>query len=329
MTTNPEAEVKPKNDTEATAVPAQNNATMSAPSALPAVEGLKKGGAQQESFSPFAKPNKNQQRKEKELRKKQQKKEQAEKEAKAKAEKVASSAKLNEPRTAKAETDHPISSIKAPSQPNPQIQTVDSDSAKVGKSAKASKSAKGKGKAPVGDTTEQGKKAKSDSGGEDDGKLTGGNATEIPKETASVTHKNKELQIAKDQPMKKTSAPLPGVPTNVPSLETLRGGAVDHHVDLPQGGSQDAPVDSNVTPVPSKKKKGLIPAVPHLNFLHNTPSAHGKGSQLNVTAVSTPSASSATATMPNAAQQGKMECKRYSPLLTDHLHRFVSCHYPT
>ncbi|KAF1851824.1 uncharacterized protein K460DRAFT_42107 [Cucurbitaria berberidis CBS 394.84] len=273
------------------AIPVQDFAPMAAPSAPPAVEALRKSGAQQiQSLSPFAKPSKTQQKKERESRKKQQKKEQAEKEVKTKAEKVTSSIKLNEPMTAEAKTEQPQSSSSASSQPDSQVTTTELDQATIGKAAKAPKAAKGKGKAPMMAVADQEKKAK----GEGEGK-----------------GKANESQIVKQELLTRAPSPshhLLGAPDALPP-RAIGVGVEGRQVDPPDMVSPGSPVKPIDTQAPSKKK-APIPAVPHLLLPPNRPSTHGKGSLVSATGVSNPSSLTTADNAPTASEQDTSQIKK-------------------
>ncbi|CAO2651140.1 Nn.00g094370.m01.CDS01 [Neocucurbitaria sp. VM-36] len=303
--TKSEAKTLVMKDTEVIATPTHNVAAepktnvalMAASSAQPVVEALKKGGAPQiQSLSPFAKPTKAQQKKEKELRKKQQKREQAEKEAKAKVEKTKSSAKLNVHTTVETKVDQPQCTGDTAFHTDDKPEIVDSSQASVGEVAEVPKEAKGKGKALIGSTVHEGGKAKGEGEGKDHADIIGGNTTNVPKETASVTHKNKESQIMKAEPMTQVLSLATGAP-DARSPEVASAVAENRQVDLPNLVSPASPTKSSDTRVSPKKKKKPIPAVPNLNFHPDRLSTHGKGPELSTTGVSLPSTSTATTTV--------------------------------
>ncbi|KAJ4369063.1 hypothetical protein N0V83_006146 [Neocucurbitaria cava] len=290
--TESKGKTKSINDTESLVGPTKNVmdgltttiAPTSTASTQPAVEALKKGGASQMvSLSPFAKPTKAQQKKERELKKKQQKKEQAEKE-KAKAEKAKSSTKVDAPTTGEAEIEHPQFPGDAASRP-------DHNPVSAGKATKATKTAKGKGKAPTGSHADEGEKATGEAGSEDHGKIIGGITTSVPEETASVTHKNEEPQTLKMEPTTQILPAVPEVPS-APSLEAARSVSV----------STDSPAKSGDSQVSQNEKKPT-PAVSTLSPQPDKLSTHSKGSELSTPGHQTDSSSTATTTVPTISEQ--------------------------
>lgn len=227
---------------------------------VPAVETLKKPGAQKvESLSPFAKPSKAQQKKDRELKRKQQKKAEVERAEKVKLDKTAPSGKKP------TAVSNPITKLDVPAKSTTMRQDAPDQTISAAEMSKCNV------KTVLLSALDKDKNV--DGEHEDSGKRNGGKFTHTSQETGSVTHKMKVSQITKTEPEEKSHVPT-GAP-NAQSVDDTCGETTDC------AHSHSHPVVNSRGPLTSLAQGKLVPAVPNPNFHILELSKHSADTQLN------------------------------------------------